>query len=139
MRRLFEKVSVVRAIDTNIVVRVITNDDPDQVSRALTVLNQGNIFMALTVCLETERVLRTAYGLSKDVIAVGLSKFAGIEGIELENPEALDQAITWMRQGMDFADAIHLASSDGCDMMYSFDARLAKSAARAGAMPVIAP
>ena len=139
MRLSFAKAGAVRAIDTNIVVRIITNDDPEQVTRARAVLDKGEIFLPLTVCLESEWVLRTSYALSKEVIADSIVKFSGVEGVEVENPQALTQAIAWLREGMDFADALHLASAEGCEDMLSFDTKLAKAAKRCGAMSVIAP
>lgn len=128
-----------QAIDTNIVVRIITNDDLDQVARARAVLEKGEIFLPLTVCLESEWVLRGSYALSKVVIADSLTKFSGIPGVAVEDPEVLEKAIAWLREGMDFADAVHLASAGGCEAMLSFDEDFAKAAERCGTMPVVAP
>jgi predicted nucleic acid-binding protein len=59
--------------------------------------------------------------------------------ITLEEPEKLARAIGWMRRGMDFADALHLAKADACSAFLSFDRKLARLAATSGAMPVEEP
>lgn len=40
------------AIDTNILVRIVTNDDPKQAQRAVDLLQQQVVFIAKTVLLE---------------------------------------------------------------------------------------
>ena len=52
-----------RAIDTNVVVRVLTGDDPVQSARARAILEAGDVFIPLTVILETEWVLRSIFRL----------------------------------------------------------------------------
>lgn len=128
-----------RAIDTNVVVRIVTNDDVNQVQRASAALAAGDTYLPLTVCLETEWVLRSGYCLEAANIAEHLADFAGLPGVQVEDPEVLAQAIEWLREGMDFSDAMHLASANGCEAMLSFDADFAKAALRLDAMPVIAP
>ena len=51
------------AIDTNVVVRFLTNDDLAQANRAEAVLRTENTFLPKTVLLETAWVLQAAYGL----------------------------------------------------------------------------
>lgn len=41
-------------------------------------------------------------------------------------------ASQWAREGMDFAEALRLAASEGCDGILSFDRDLKRKAARAG-------
>ena len=52
------KQSAVRAIDTNIVVRFLTADDEKQAKAARKVIKEGDVFVATTVVLEIEWVLR---------------------------------------------------------------------------------
>jgi predicted nucleic-acid-binding protein len=49
------------------------------------------------------------------------------------------QALDWMSDGMDFADALHPGAVEGCDVFLSFDRKFAKSAARRSAMEVRQP
>jgi len=129
----------VRAIDTNVVVRFLTNDDKDQAQAARAAIGAGDIFLATTVLLETEWVLRSAYRFEPHRIAESFQGLAGLPTITVEEPGRLAQAISWMRQGMDFADALHLAKADSCTAFLSLDQTLARLAAASGATPVEEP
>mgnify|MGYP006153907789 CR=1 FL=1 len=61
-----------RAIDTNVLVRFLTADDPRQAQAARGVIEAGKIFIGTTVVLETEWVLRAGYRLSSPEIAAAL-------------------------------------------------------------------
>ncbi len=50
------------AIDTNVVVRLLAKDHPEQSAKARALLERETVFVALTVILEAERVLRSVYG-----------------------------------------------------------------------------
>lgn len=125
-----------RAIDTNVVVRFLTADDPQQAKAARTVIKAGDVFIATTVILEAEWVLRAGYGFSAEEIAVGLRGFGGLEGITVEEPAEVAQALDWLSGGMDFADALHLARSAQCSAFLTFDRKLAKRAKGLSSTPV---
>jgi predicted nucleic-acid-binding protein len=129
----------VRAIDTNVVVRFLTADDEAQAAAARNSIEAGDIFVPLTVWLESEWVLRSGYGFSPHRIADGFAGLAGLPGISPDEPATLAQAIEWMRTGMDFADALHLARADGCSAFLSFDVKLAKAAREHSLKPVETP
>ena len=118
-----------RAIDTNILVRFLANDDAAQAEKARTLLADNDVFVATTVLLETEWVLRGAYALAKGDVLAALRAFSGLPRVTLEDPVRAEKALTWAAQGMDFADALHLAAAEGCEDFVSFDRRLAKAAA----------
>lgn len=128
-----------RAIDTNIVVRLLTNDDPDQVARARRVLETGDVLVSTTVLLEAEWVLRSAYGLAPQDILRQLRAFVGLPGITVEDPLRIADALDWAAQGLDFADALHLAGARGCDAFVTFDQRLTRLAATLSDVAVVAP
>ncbi len=128
-----------RAIDTNVVVRFLTNDDKRQAQAARAAIGAGDIFVAVTVLLESEWVLRSAYGFEPNRIADSFQALAGLPTITVEEPVRLAQAIGWMRQGMDFADALHLAKAEGCTMFLSFDQKLAQWATTSSSIPVAEP
>lgn len=128
-----------RAIDTNVVVRFLIEDHPDQTRRSKAVMLKGDLYLSLTVCLETEWVMRSAYQITAAVIADKLEEIAGFPGIAVENPEMLAFAIVGFRSGMDFADALHLATASHCTEMLSFDEDFAEKARRLETIPVIAP
>ena len=48
-------------------------------------------------------------------------------------------ALDWMSEGMDFADALHLAKAGHCDVFLSFDRKLAKRAKGRAPIPVETP
>ena len=54
MMRLRGKPNVVRAIDTNVLIRFLTKDDPEQYAKARALIEGGDIFVATTVLLEVE-------------------------------------------------------------------------------------
>jgi predicted nucleic-acid-binding protein len=125
------------AVDTNVLVRVLTNDDPAQAKRAMQILRSSEVWVSRTVLLETEWVLRHAYGLDAAAIGRAFTTIAGVSTVELEARAAVLQALVWHGAGMDFADALHLASSDGASAFATFDRALAKAAKRAGAKPPV--
>jgi AbrB family looped-hinge helix DNA binding protein len=55
----------------------------------------------------------------------------------VERWEAVKDAVELHRAGLDFADALHWASSKGCESMISFDKRVAKAAQRARTSPAV--
>lgn len=128
MMRSRGKPNVVRAIDTNVLVRLLTKDDPEQFAKARALIEGGDIFVATTVLLEAEWVLRSGYEYARVDIISALRSFGGLAGVALENPHATAQALEWAEAGMDFADALHLASSSRCGSFHTFDARLIRAA-----------
>ena len=53
------------AIDTNVIVRYLTGDHPQQARKARTLIESEHVFVCTTVLLETEWVLRSVYGLTR--------------------------------------------------------------------------
>jgi predicted nucleic-acid-binding protein len=127
------------AIDTNIVVRYLVDDDRKQAARARKLVDSNDVFVCTTVMLETEWVLRSTYGLSADECTRLLGDFAGLPRVSFEDTAALSKAIGWMRQGMDFADGLHLAKAEACEAFISFDQAFASAANSLGGVKVRAP
>lgn len=119
------------AVDTNVIVRYLTNDHP-QSPRARDLVNAQAVFVPVTVILELEWVLRSAYGyLSSDVVRA-IRLFAGLPTVTVEEEAIVAAALDLAEQGMDFADALHLSKAARCEAMASFDQRFVKAAKRAG-------
>jgi len=129
----------VLAVDTNVVVRYLTDDDPRQSARARRLIDRHEVWVPTTILLETEWVLRSAYGYGRAEVADALRRFAGLPRVSLESPAVAAQALEWSEQGMDLADALHLAASVDCEAFVTFDSSLVKSANRAGAHEVRMP
>jgi predicted nucleic acid-binding protein len=127
------------AIDTNLVVRCITNDHPTESPQARALIECEDVFVCLTVVLETEWVLRGVYKYDPAPIARALRAFAGLAHVSIENAQAVSMALDWMAHGLDFADALHLATARNCDAFVSFDARLANAANKLGTLEVRTP
>jgi predicted nucleic-acid-binding protein len=117
------------ALDTNIWVRYVTNDEPDQARRALAVLaGAEEIFVAKTTLLELEWVLRAAYKLSAAAIIKALRQILGLPNVQIEMPDQLEKAIDYYEKGLDFADALYLASSPEGVSFFTFDTAFIKRA-----------
>ena len=127
------------AIDTNLIVRYLVGDDAGQAARARRLIDNNDVFVCTTVLLETEWVLRSVYGFSAVQCAKALSDFAGLPRANLEDATAAAKALGWMRQGVDFADGLHLAKAEGCEAFISFDQDFAKAANALGGIKVRAP
>ena len=117
-----------RAVDTNVVVRYLTGDDPGQAARARAVIDAGQVFVSTTVLLEAEWVLRGVYGFARKKVAEALRAFSGLPDVSVESPALLAEALDRAEKGMDFADALHLAAAARCETMLTFDRRFIETA-----------
>lgn len=124
------------AVDTNVLVRLLTSDDAGQTKRAVALFTKETIFIPKTVLLETEWVLRRLYRLDRKVVVSAFRKLSGLGNVEIEQPWAMTQALQWCEGGMDFADALHLASSQSSRKFATFDEHMKKSTP-AGTKPAI--
>ena len=120
-----------KAIDTNVVVRFLTDDDPRQAARARAAVDEGNVFVSTTVLLESDWVLRSVYGLASEEVAAALRAFSGLPGVSVEDPTLLMAALDRAEKGMDLADALHLGAASHCEAMLTFDRGFVRSAADA--------
>ena len=129
-----------RALDTNVLVRALVQDDPAQGRRAQACLAAQPVYVPVTVILELEWVLRSRYGYSPRAIADAMEKLAILENAIVGEQAAVVAAARKMRQGWDFADALHHELAAGCDDFATFDTNLAQRAGRdkSTAPPVIA-
>lgn len=125
-----------KAIDTNVLVRFLVQDDQRQAEAARRLIERDSIWLPKTVLLETEWVLRHAYGFRPRAVAEAQSKVCGLPRVAVEDEDAVIQALTWLARGLDFADARHLASSQSAESFCTFDKKLVTGARHAGAMPI---
>src|SRR3974377_2398330 len=109
-----------RALDTDVVVRYLTNDDADQAARARRLLAPEQEFVPLTVLLEAEWVLRAVYGFAAPRVIAALRGFAGLPHVVVESAATAACALDWAEH-LDFADALHLAAARSHDGFVSFD------------------
>jgi predicted nucleic acid-binding protein len=124
------------AIDTNVIIRYLTGDHPRQSARARTLIEREDVFVATTVLLETEWVLRSVYEFSRSAVFDALAAFAGLPRVTLEAPALVAEAIEWARRGIDFADALHLVSAKDCAAFGTFDEKFARAAKHEGQIDI---
>ncbi len=125
------------AVDTNVLVRFLVRDDAKQAARAASLIRGDEIWASKTVLLETEWVLRSLYGFSPETVARALRGLAGLRTVFLEDELAVAKALDWSSQGLDFADALHLASAGKAKRFATFDRKLAKQAKRLTALEIL--
>ncbi|HEX4158911.1 MAG TPA: type II toxin-antitoxin system VapC family toxin [Rhizomicrobium sp.] len=123
------------AVDTNIIIRYLIGDHPQQSAKVRKLFDENDIFVCTTVLLEAEWVLRSVYGFKLVQIVEAFSGIAGLPRVTLQEP-AVANALDWVRQGADFADAIHFLTSRGCDAFLTFDTQFAKTMKRSGEMQI---
>lgn len=120
------------AADTNVIIRLLTADEPRQTAQARRLFETETIFVAKTVLLEAEWVLRRLYRLDRPAINGALAAFLSLPNVRCEDEPLLRQALAWNRDGLDFADALHLASSRRSARFATFDLAMIKAANLAG-------
>ncbi|MDP2229105.1 MAG: type II toxin-antitoxin system VapC family toxin [Moraxellaceae bacterium] len=116
------------AIDTNVLVRLLTGDNPAQYKASHKLFASEQIFIPDTVVLETAWVLRAAYDLEPAAICEAFRSVFGLANVSLANGQLVAQAIAWHEAGLDFADAFHLALSQDHESLKTFDADFIKRA-----------
>lgn len=118
------------AVDTNVLIRFLVRDDARQGARAASLLRESDVWVSKTVILETEWVLRSLYGFPPESVLAALRKLAGLRTVFLEDEAAIAKALAWSGEGLDFADALHLASVGNASRFATFDRKLARQANR---------
>jgi predicted nucleic-acid-binding protein len=126
-------------LDTNILVRFLTRDDKPQFAKAVALVRREPAFIPDTVWLETEWVLRYAYGFDRIAVSKAFRDLLGLPGIHVEDPNRIVLALEWHAAGLDFADALHLAASQETDAFATFDKAFVRSAAGLGRCRVVEP
>lgn len=118
------------ALDTNVLIRFLLNDDAAQAARARRLVAAQPVFLSPTVLLEAEWVLRSGYGCTAVEIASYLRAFLGLPQVQVADAEAVSEAMSSYEAGLDFADALHLALSGSARELATFDRVFIKKANR---------
>ena len=125
--------------DTNVIVRLLTGDDPTQLKRAEALFSREEVLVTPTVLLECEWVLRYAYRFKPTEIVRAFESLLGLPNVYPQEPVVILTAIEWHKQGLDFVDALHLAKSQEAEAFVTFDKKLVRAASRASNIPVKEP
>lgn len=117
------------ALDTNVLVRLIVEDDAGQLATAQRLLSrcakQGcPLFVPVTVVLELEWVLSSRFGRSKQQVIEALDRLLAAPEFRLEAPTALEVALElYKTSNAEFADCLHIAMAGHRDRppLWTFD------------------
>jgi predicted nucleic-acid-binding protein len=119
-------------LDTNVLVRYLTQDDDEQTSRATEVVDalddQDRGFVSLVVLVELHWVLRTAFRVSADESAAIVEGLLGASWLVVQESDVARRAVARTRAGVDFSDALvaELGAVAGCATTVTFDRRAAR-------------
>ena len=121
------------ALDTNVLVRYLVDDDAEQAEAARTLLegltSERSGFVCREVMVELVWVLQRAYGLSRDRIAAVLEALVATEGLEIEAADDVARAaFRYRRGGAGFSDLMIAAAAErsGASPLYTFDRKAAQ-------------
>jgi predicted nucleic-acid-binding protein len=118
-------------LDTNVLVRYLTQDDPIQSTKAAAVFerslsakNPG--FVSIVAMVEMVWVLDRAYGLDAQKIAAVIERMLQASELVVENEQEVFTAMMALKKGHgSFADAMiaELGAKAGCSRTLTFDQR----------------
>jgi predicted nucleic-acid-binding protein len=129
----------VNAVDTNVILRMILDDDPIQSPVAAALMDHPT-FVGLTVLMEVEWVLRSSYRRPRATIAAVLLAVIDIPTIVTPDDAGIRWAIERYRDhGADFDDMIHIVAGRGMGSFVSFEKRLAILAGEGTPLPIERP
>ncbi len=119
-------------IDTNVLVRYLTHDDPAQTAAAKRAMNSLSLdspgFISLIVIAELVWVLAISYSYQKREIEEVLENLLRSKELTIERAEIVSQAFRAFRAGSaDFADYLieRCDHSAGCKFTITFDQKAA--------------
>lgn len=127
-----------KALDTSVLVRYYTADDKKQCAAAAATLKKEEaLFVPKAVVQELWWVLTKVerYKFEDEKVRKVIMHLSGIRSIILEDAEEVMTALKYQRQGIGFADALHLAASSGCAELLTFDDKFARRANKLGLKP----
>lgn len=116
-------------LDTNILVRYLTQDDPVQSAKATEIIEQrlsqtNPGFVSVVTMAETVWVLDRAYRLTSHQIAAAVKRMLQVEVFVVENEQEVFAAMIALKRGqVAFADALiaALGTKAGCIYTLTFD------------------
>ena len=118
-----------RAVDTNVLVRLITRDDAKQVAAADTFIAKGAWVSHLAIA-ETTWVLASVYDCDADAIATAVEMLLSHEHLTMQDTEVVAAAAAQFRQQprVGFSDClmVEIARKAGHQPLGTFDRDLGK-------------
>lgn len=117
-------------LDTNTLVRYLTQDDEVQFQAILRLLNRksATFFVPDLVLVELDWVLDSLYGWTRDEIADAFARLLTIHNLVFEDERCIQAALRGVRGGADLSDELIVAACRlrGCHDVASFDRAMAR-------------
>ncbi len=110
--------------DADLLVHVITRDDPQRLKVAAAALRSDQIFILKTVLMELAWRLSEIYDLTQDQLCTALETLIGLENATIEDEQSVELALIYCREGLKFTDALNLAQSRTTARYVTFDKAL---------------
>lgn len=114
-------------LDMNVLVRSYVREGgaaSAQEEAARTRVERGApMFVAKTVALELEWVLRGVYGHPAADVSRVFEHLLSLEHVTVEDRDGVASAVGNLKRGLDFADALHHAGSRACEAFVTFDGK----------------
>lgn len=110
-------------VDTNVLIRAVVRDDPEQASVASQVLRDAELIAVTLPCLcEFVWVLRRIYEFSAADVAAAIRALLSVANVEVNRP-AVEAGLSLLEAGGDFADGIIAFEGNwlGGESFVSFD------------------
>lgn len=120
--------------DTNVLLRALVGDDPDQQRVAIEALDAAEtVAVSVQSVCELAWVLARGYRTSRDDIAVAIRQLLETRNIAVDRP-AVEAGLAVLEAGGDFADGViaHDGRWLGDETFVSFDVQAVKLLARSG-------
>jgi predicted nucleic-acid-binding protein len=114
--------------DTNVLVRVLVEDDAEQSKAAEAVLKKAELVaISISALCELTWVLSRGYKISNDDIAASIRHFLNAANAAVNRPLA-EAGLAFLEAGGDFADGViaHEGNWLGADTFVSFDKKAVK-------------
>jgi|SRR5271169_3430898 len=110
------------AVDTNVLVRAVVQDDPEQAKVASKTLKAEILAVATSCLCEFVWVLRRVYGFRSPAIAAAIRELLAAGNVETNRP-AVEAGLAMLDAGGDFADGAIAYEGRwlGGDTFVSFD------------------
>lgn len=119
-------------IDTNLLIRFVTNDDVRQAKKVKQIFNEAeqnnkSFFVSLAVTLEFFWVLESGYDLSQDDVLIALESMLGLSILEFERENELMTLLNIGKKG-DLSDQLIgiIGQSEGCFTTLTFDKKASR-------------
>jgi predicted nucleic acid-binding protein len=118
----------VLAVDTSVIVRYLTPPRRRAVREGKCADQRRGCVRLHDSAARNRMGAAPRLSVQRERVIAAFGAFAGLPRVTLEDPALTAKALDWTRRGMDFADALHLATAQGCEAFVSFDRRLAATA-----------